>query len=113
MLREIRFQPDAAAESALRLLTANGVTEAAAIRAALLGAEETARASIAAEARAVSEDPADREEMAQALSEMESLRTPVRRPKLLGQRSDDDEFEFEFEKADIRSPQAFEDEDEA
>ena len=63
---------------ALATLEATGLSRSEAIRRALLGAAERLRRSdaLAAEARALEDDEADRQEMREVAGLMESLRAP-------------------------------------
>jgi hypothetical protein len=75
MADTITFRPDEDARRALAILTQDGTPVSTAVRAALIEAAKiTARDRLRAEAAALAADVADREEAAQVLRDMETLR---------------------------------------
>lgn len=79
MAQAISVRLDDAAERALRLLEAAGMSRSEAIRSALIHAAQRMRrrAELAAEVAALEANPADREEMRAVADLMEALRAPV------------------------------------
>lgn len=79
MAQAISVRLDDAAERALRLLEASGMSRSEAIRSALIHAAQRMRrrAELAAEVAALEANPADREEMRAVADLMEALRAPV------------------------------------
>jgi antitoxin component of RelBE/YafQ-DinJ toxin-antitoxin module len=78
MARAISVRLDDEAERALRMLQASGLSPSEAIRGSLIDAAQRLRdrQSLAAEAAALEEDSADREEMVAVAELMEALRGP-------------------------------------
>ena len=75
MAATITFRPDDDARLALEALTADGTSVSRAVREALVeAAARHAKAKLRAEAKALAADPQDREEAAQILRDMETLR---------------------------------------
>ena len=75
MADTITFRPDEDTSNALAVLTRDGTPVSAAVRAALIdAAKRKAAASIRAEAEDLTADEDDREEAAQVLRDMETLR---------------------------------------
>jgi Arc/MetJ-type ribon-helix-helix transcriptional regulator len=75
--RPLSVRLDAEADAALRELTAGGLTQSQAIRAALIEAAMRRRdRSLAAEAARIAVDEADRREAAEIRAQMENLRAP-------------------------------------
>lgn len=75
MSQTITFRPDVDAARALAVLTADGTSASAAVRAALIDAARArAKQRLRAEAEALAADAADRAEAAQVLLDMETLR---------------------------------------
>ncbi|HLY34869.1 MAG TPA: hypothetical protein VKQ07_10080 [Jatrophihabitantaceae bacterium] len=75
MASTITFRPDADAQRALAVLTADGTAVSSAVRAALIdAARRRLLDDVRAEAEALAADPRDREEAAQVLRDMEALR---------------------------------------
>jgi hypothetical protein len=71
----ITFRPDADASKALAVLTRDGASISAAVRAALIeAARRKAAAAIRAEAEELAADETDRAEAMQVLRDMEKLR---------------------------------------
>jgi hypothetical protein len=71
----ITFRRDEAAERALAVLTADGTSVSAVVRAALIDAARArAQQRLRAEAEALAVDAGDRAEAAQVLRDMETLR---------------------------------------
>jgi hypothetical protein len=75
MAETITFRPDEDARRALAVLTQDGTPVSSAVRAALIQAAKTAaQAGLRDEAATLAADEADREEAAQILRDMETLR---------------------------------------
>ena len=75
MAETITFRPDDDVRRALAVLTQDGTSVSAAVRAALIEAAKTAAHDrLRAEAAALAVDDADRAEAAQVLRDMETLR---------------------------------------
>jgi len=75
MAGTITFRPDEDSLRALSVLTRDGTSVSTAIRSALLeAARRRAHERLKAEAAALADDPDDREEAAQVLRDMETLR---------------------------------------
>lgn len=75
MADTITFRPDEDATRALAILTRDGTSVSAAVRAALIdAARQRARSALRAEAQALAADEQDRAEAAQVLRDMETLR---------------------------------------
>lgn len=75
MAQTITFRSDPDADRALAILTADGTPVSTAVRAALVeAARRRAHERLRAEASALTADPADREEAARVLHDMETLR---------------------------------------
>lgn len=75
MTATITFRTDDATRLALDELTADGTPVSAAIRDAVVdAAARRARARLRAEAQSLADDPADREDAAAVLRDMETLR---------------------------------------
>lgn len=75
MADTITFRPDKETRIALDELTADGTPVSAAVRDALVeAAARRAKARLRAEVEALAADPQDREEAAQVLRDMDSLR---------------------------------------
>lgn len=75
MSQTITFRPDADAERALAVLTADGTSVSVVVRSALIDAARVrAHDRLRAEAEALVTDPLDRAEAAQVLRDMETLR---------------------------------------
>ncbi|NHA70215.1 hypothetical protein [Phycicoccus flavus] len=75
MAATITFRPDEDAARALAALTRDGTSVSAAVRAALIdAARDRARSALRAEAAALAADEHDRDEAAQVLRDMETLR---------------------------------------
>ena len=71
----ITFRPDDDAQRALDALTSDGTAVSTAVRAALIeAARAQAKRRLRAEAQDLAEDPADRDEAARVLRDMETLR---------------------------------------
>lgn len=75
MSHPITFRADADAERALAVLTADGTPVSTAVRAALIeAARHRAQAQLRDEAESLAADAVDRDEAAQVLRDMETLR---------------------------------------
>lgn len=75
MSHPITFRADEDAERALAVLTADGTPVSAAVRAALIeAARHRAQAQLRDEAESLAADAVDRDEAAQVLRDMETLR---------------------------------------
>ena len=75
MAHPITFRADEDAERALAVLTADGTPVSTAVRAALIeAARHRAQAQLRDEAESLATDAADRDEAAQVLRDMETLR---------------------------------------
>ena len=75
MSHPITFRADEEAERALAVLTADGTPVSTAVRTALIdAARHRAETQLREEARSVAANAADREEAAQVLRDMETLR---------------------------------------
>lgn len=75
MSHPITFRADEDAERALAVLTADGTPVSAAVRAALIeAARHRAQAQLRDEAESLAADVSDRDEAAQVLRDMETLR---------------------------------------
>jgi predicted transcriptional regulator len=74
-MRAITFRPDDEVEAALAALTADGTSQSAVIREAIMAAYRRKRsAELRAETAALAADPEDRAEMRAVLAEMDELR---------------------------------------
>ncbi len=75
MPETVTFRPDADAQRALAVLTADGTSVSVAVRNALIeAARRRAGEHVRREATALADDAADRAEAAQVLRDMETLR---------------------------------------
>lgn len=75
MSHPITFRADEDAERALAVLTADGTPVSTAVRAALIeAAQHRAQAQLREEAQSLADDAVDRDEAAQVLRDMETLR---------------------------------------